>query len=101
MLATSVPVTNAPDQRWPRRTSSEEKRIARMRGGALLGSTRGVGSLATPIVTFDGTSVGRDAQPASSTATQNAPTRGSTFAVVRNSPGCHLLGKAPCARQRK
>src|SRR5215831_1354679 len=77
-LATLVPVTIAPDQRWPRRTSSEENRMPRMRGRAALGSIGGVGKDAKPTATFGGGSGSRDAQAGSNAVNASAPTRCST-----------------------
>ena len=75
MLATLVPVTNEPDQRSPRRTSSEEKRIARIFGGAPSRSTGGAGIVALPTVTFAGVSGTLDPHPTSSTVNDHAPMR--------------------------
>jgi|SRR5579862_717208 len=74
-LATLLPVTIAPDQRWPRRTSSEENRMPKICGGAALGSIGGVGKTVEPTARFAGGSGSRDAQAGSNTVSASAPMR--------------------------
>src|SRR5579863_5450040 len=102
-LATSVPVTNQPDQCSPRRTSSEEKRIPRIFGGASFGSTLGVGSAeSAPTIALAGTGGTRDPHATDSSANEHAPMRTSTSKVVRprRDATCSGLGEPPSAEPK-